>query len=51
MQNEIFEQLRKLKVTGETAMLCKKGRSNLASIVHAESLALDAKYNITCAID
>jgi hypothetical protein len=39
MQNKIFEQLRKVKIIGETALLCIKLKK-----IHAVSLIPHAKY-------
>jgi hypothetical protein len=33
MQNEVFEQLRKVKIIGETALLCKKIKKNAYDVI------------------
>jgi hypothetical protein len=48
MQNEIFEQLRKVKINGETALLCKKLKMNALA---TDARRMHAKYDTACAID
>jgi hypothetical protein len=50
MQNEIFEQLRKVKIIGGTALLCKKGKMHAVSMTpHARCMrCMSLTLNALC---